>query len=264
MSSVLRRSSHHPPSPARLSLPRSAQPQVRRLVEGQVLCREGDPPGPLYVICSGLVRAYRRSLTTPDSIEELAQLGPGDVVGELAPILRQTRSATVQAVQPTDVLEVPVEHLALLAQRHESLQRVIAYALKDRAGLSHSEIEARANHGGVHLLPDVFAADRSTESGPKLPVPPHDPAVAYPKALVCPACGAQFSTLVIHARKDQPAERSTDFHQRYLTPFNPYDYELFVCPNDLYAALPADFGDLSAVQRASVPEVVGLVIGEWE
>ena len=73
-------------------------PALKALTKGQVLCREGDPPGPLYVICSGSVRAYRRSRTEPEAIEELARLGPGDVVGELAPMLRQLRSATVQAL----------------------------------------------------------------------------------------------------------------------------------------------------------------------
>src|ERR1051326_2299244 len=98
---------HRPASSASL-VNASYTPTLRSLSEGQVLCREGDPPGPLYVICSGSVRAYRLA---GNSVEELAHLGPGDIVGEMAPILQQARSATVQALEPTEVLEVPVSQV---------------------------------------------------------------------------------------------------------------------------------------------------------
>src|SRR5947209_470675 len=239
------------------------RPTIKTFAAGQVRWREGEPAGPLYVICSGSVRAHRRSLTVPDSIQELAQLGPGEVVGELAPLLRHSRSATVQALEPTAVIEVPADQLGALVRRHEPLLRVIALALRDRAGLSETEIESAVTRVGGTLPREVFMVESPDAAGGSLPVPPHDRTVAYPKTLTCPACGARFSTLVIHARKDQPAERTSDFHQRYVTPFNPYDYELWVCPNDLYASLPADFGELSDIQRMKVADVVDGVTAGW-
>jgi uncharacterized protein len=238
-------------------------PIVRTFVEGQVLCREGDPAGPVYVICSGSVRAYRRSMTMPGSIQELAQLGPGDVVGEMAHILGQSRSATVQALEVTQVLEVPPALLGTLLRRHDPLLRVLTLALKDRTGLAESEIEDMAMRVGIQLPRELFANDLPIGPRASLPVPPYDPSVVYPKELECPSCGTRFSTLVIHVRKDQPVERTSDFHQRYLTPFNPYDYELWVCPHDLFAALPADFDQLSEVQRSRVAEVVEDVVTGW-
>jgi uncharacterized protein (DUF2225 family) len=121
-----------------------------------------------------------------------------------------------------------------------------------------------ATRVGINLPREVFVKDPVDDAGVSLPVPPHDRTVAYPKALTCPSCRARFSTLVIHARKDQPVERTSDFHQRYVTTFNPYDYELWVCPNDLYASLPADFGELSEIQRLKVAEVVDSVIAGWD
>lgn len=240
-------------------------PVLRTFLEGQVLCREGDPAGPVYVICSGAVRAYRRSMTTPGSIQELAQLGPGDVVGEMAHILGQTRSATVQAIEVTEVLEVPPALLGTLLRRHDPLLRVLASALKDRTGLPETELENMAMRVGIELPRELFAT--TAHNGPRasLPVPPYDPAVVYPKELECPSCGTRFSTLVIHARKDQPVERTSDFHQRYLTPFNPYDYELWVCPHDLFAALPPEFNhdQLTELQRSNVAEVVEGVVAGW-
>jgi len=140
---------------------------------------------------------------------------------------------------------------------------VIAFALQDRAGLSETEIESIALKLGINLPDEVFDKAPAPESGVSLPVPDHDPTVAYAKALTCPACGARFSTLVIRARKHQPVKQTSDFHQRFLSPFNPYDYELWVCPNDLYAALPPDFGELSDMQRLKVAEVVEGLVVRW-
>lgn len=124
-----------------------------------MLCREGDPAGSMYVICSGSLRAYRRSLAVPDSIQELARLGPGDVVGEMAPILRRLRSATVQAVEPTQLLEIAPEQLRLLAHQHRSLLRVIAVALRDRAGLNQEEMDSAAIRAGVAFPVDVLPTE---------------------------------------------------------------------------------------------------------
>jgi uncharacterized protein (DUF2225 family) len=68
---------------------------------------------------------------------------------------------------------------------------------------------------------------------------------------------------VAQPRKDQPAERESDFHLVYRTVLNPYDCEVWVCPNDLYAALPSDFEDLSAASRSRVSEVVEEVVASW-
>ena len=50
---------------------------IRTFAKGQVLWREGAAQEPLYVICSGVVRAYGKSKSKRDSTEELARLGPG-------------------------------------------------------------------------------------------------------------------------------------------------------------------------------------------
>jgi uncharacterized protein (DUF2225 family) len=67
----------------------------------------------------------------------------------------------------------------------------------------------------------------------------------------------------VHARKDQPAARESDFHNTYTSAHNPYDYEVWVCPNDLYAALPIDFPDLSEKHRLQVAPAVEEVVAGW-
>ena len=229
----------------------------RWLVSGQILCREGDPPGSAYIICSGRVRVYRRDPGAPDRCIELAQLGTGDVIGELAPLLHQPRSATVQAIEPTQILELAHDQLAPLLQSQAALQRVVAAALQDRAGLQPDQLAAVAARLGVALPTPEPPQPR------RLPPPVFDRELAYAKEIECPACGCQFSALVAQTRKAKPGERSSDFHQQYRSPFNPADYELWVCPNDLYAAFPSDFADLRPFLAERVPEVVAQVKAEW-
>jgi uncharacterized protein len=245
-------------SPATVSTTKIAR---RWLVSGQVLCHEGDPPGPAYVICSGRVRIYRRDPAIPDRTVELAQLGTGDVIGELAPLLQQPRSATVQAIEPTQILEIALDQLTPLLQSQAPLQRVIAAALKDRSGLDAEQLAAVAARLGVSL-PATAPAEPGA-SPTQLPPPAHDKNLVYTKTVDCPACGCQFVALMPQVRKAKPGERSSDFHQLYRTPFNPADYEVWVCPNDLYAAFPSDFGELRPAHAERVVGVVAQVVSDW-
>jgi CRP-like cAMP-binding protein len=227
---------------------------LRSFVAGQVLLREGDVADVVYVILSGAVRVYRRNgPTNQDAVVELAKLGPGDVIGELAPILGMRRTATVQALEPTQVVTLSIDKLKTLTRQQAPLSRVVALALRERSGLSEEEIVTLAARLGL-VLPraPVPTEPEVAQNLARLPAPQYDKSVFYTKRLECPACGAQFTTLVVHTRKDQPKDSETDFHKTYTTPYNPYDYELWVCPNDLYAAFPADFGDLREAQRSQV------------
>jgi len=243
-------------------------PALRRqsLEAGQLLVREGDPPGPMYVICSGRVRVYRHDVTSVDSTIDLATLGVGDVIGELAPILGQLRSATVQALELTHVLEIPADHVPNVMQHYQPLLRVVALALRERSELSEEQIAAVAERLGVPLPAELVAATEGepmARSGQLLPVPAHDTTIAYPKTVDCPACGTRFAALTMRMMKDQPAARESDFHNTYRTSYNPYDYEVWVCPNDFYAALPAEFPDLREQDRAEVGPTVEQVVTQW-
>jgi CRP-like cAMP-binding protein/uncharacterized protein (DUF2225 family) len=262
---MLHRASARPSSPPSLVC---GVPTLKRLslAAGQVLVREGDPPGAMYVIYAGRMRVYRRDLTAIDSMIDVATLGVGDVIGELAAILGQLRSATVQALEPSQVLEIPADHMANVMQQYQPLLRVVALALRERSELPDTQItELAATLGLVFPAEAETVADRdgATPNRQILAVPEYDAAVVYPKAVNCPACGARFSALNVKVQKDQPAERASDFHTTYRTAYNPYDYEVWVCPNDLYAALPGEFAELQPRERQQVAEVVEQVTAKW-
>ena len=80
---------------------------------GHVLMREGEPANQMFVIASGGARVERGG-------RELARLGPGSVLGEMALIAEGPRTATATATEPT--------HLFVLAHRefHSLLESVPA------------------------------------------------------------------------------------------------------------------------------------------
>jgi cAMP-dependent protein kinase regulator len=92
---------------------------------GQVLVQEGDDQGMLYLLASGRVRVMGRDAEGDQVL--IAQLGPGDVVGEISLVLRRPANAEVVATHHTVCLtlsrdalhEAMREHPALLAQLYD-------------------------------------------------------------------------------------------------------------------------------------------------
>ncbi len=259
MLSVSQMQSHSRSSP-------QPKPSMRSLAAGQLLCQFGDPPGPLYIILSGKLRVYRPNLNRPNETIELAQLGPGAVVGEVAPILGQQRSASVRAIEASTLLAVPVDQLGTLTRLQAPLARVIVQALHERAGLSAAEISVLVGNLGIELpdLVGLLTSEDDRVHSADVAGSPHGADALYSKTVTCPTCDTAFSTQVVRLNKDRPVHQESDFHQIYEPGFNPYDYEPWVCPSDLFAALPADFRPVTEEHRERVPAAIAeLVDNDW-
>ena len=78
---------------------------VRRYDGGTTLVRQFDNDSDLYIILEGgaRIRDYHG--------ETLAEFGPGSVIGEMALIDENTRSATVVATGPTIAAVIPASYL---------------------------------------------------------------------------------------------------------------------------------------------------------
>lgn len=72
-----------------------------------VMIREGEPIDSLYVVLEGLLSVIDRDLGNA----EVAQLGCGEVVGEMSFIDGRPPSATVRAIERTTALKVPRQAL---------------------------------------------------------------------------------------------------------------------------------------------------------
>lgn len=114
--------------------------RARRGAPGDVLFREGEPGDTLLVVLEGqLVASVAGSGGAP---QEVARLGPGEVVGEMAFVDAEARSATVQAPpngSGTTVLEfsrAALAHLRRTAPRvaasiQRNVLRDVARRLRD-------------------------------------------------------------------------------------------------------------------------------------
>jgi CRP/FNR family transcriptional regulator, cyclic AMP receptor protein len=71
---------------------------------GDVIVRQGDDDSNVYLVLAGRVRVLRSG---EDRAEKaMAELGPGEVFGEVASLETQPRSATVLTLEPTSCLKV--------------------------------------------------------------------------------------------------------------------------------------------------------------
>jgi CRP-like cAMP-binding protein len=82
---------------------------TRVFAPGERLMVEGEPGSSAYLIVRGSCVAYK---TIDGERQELRQMGPGSVVGEMALLLSRPRTATVEALEELQAFEVTREMLA--------------------------------------------------------------------------------------------------------------------------------------------------------
>lgn len=70
---------------------------ARDCAAGEVIVREGEPGDRMYFVRSGRVRVVKAPAVT------LAEFGPGDFFGEMSLVESVVRSASVVALEPTQV-----------------------------------------------------------------------------------------------------------------------------------------------------------------
>jgi CRP/FNR family transcriptional regulator len=97
---------------------------------GQVVFREGDDSDTCYLVRRGHARAVRdhpdgRTIT-------LKNFGAGDIFGELAMFDNEKRSATVEAIDDTDVLAILGPDMRRLLRDHEGIAGKLVIALGRR------------------------------------------------------------------------------------------------------------------------------------
>ena len=87
------------------SVPEDALVEVASILEeleagpGEEIIRQGDMGTTMYVIVEGRVKVHADG-------QNLAELGPREVFGELAALDPQPRAASVTALEPTDLFRI--------------------------------------------------------------------------------------------------------------------------------------------------------------
>ena len=97
--------------------------------KGDIICKEGDPGHAIYLIWSGRVCILKGELTHPIL---LSYRGPGEVVGEMALLENDVRSATIVAIEPVRILIIGRDEFSAFIKDQPAIQHKIMATLSHR------------------------------------------------------------------------------------------------------------------------------------
>ena len=92
---------------------------TKTFAPGETLVAEESESEGLFVIASGTVRVTKKDADGETMV--LAELGPGDVVGEIGIVLRRPATATVHALSAAVAMELTREGFAEAIKAHPTL-----------------------------------------------------------------------------------------------------------------------------------------------
>ncbi|NOX63385.1 MAG: cyclic nucleotide-binding domain-containing protein [Chloroflexi bacterium] len=99
------------------------------IASGQTLMEQGEPGDSMYVVVSGRLQVYVRR----DEEEVLVgEVGRGEVVGEMALLTSEPRSATVRAVRDTQVARLSQDGFERLMLQHPQAMRGMMRTIVER------------------------------------------------------------------------------------------------------------------------------------
>ena len=129
----------------------------RTYAVGEVIVREGDVDGEMYIIQKGRVSVRKR---VGDDELELAILRKGEIFGEMALLEGEPRTSTVYALEPTSVLVIKSGGFLMRIRRDPTFAFELMQQLSGRVRhlndqLAH--VTATAEAMGIHIpiAPDV-------------------------------------------------------------------------------------------------------------
>lgn len=119
---------------------------------GAVLCREGDPGNALFLIVEGDADIYKGN-------QLMAQLGSGEMFGEMALLTGEERSATVIARTPMELYQLDkADFDAMLShapQMASGLSRILARRLRETTQATAKQRQASDEHWRQQVLDSV-------------------------------------------------------------------------------------------------------------
>ncbi len=133
---------------------------------GKAVILAGDVGDSLYIITQGKMRVERGG-------ELIAQVGPGAVVGELALMDKQPRSADVIAITPARLLQLSAEKLTSLLDRHGAIARGLFQLVTERLREANKRQErvdklVRIYRVRGHAIAELDPLGRGRKSHPEL------------------------------------------------------------------------------------------------
>lgn len=104
--------------------------KVRRLPHDTPVIREGEPGTSFFLVASGHLRVFQRDAL--GQLTELARLGEGAIVGELALVAAQPRLASVAVHGEADLIELGIDAIKAAADELKPLAEALSRFTRDR------------------------------------------------------------------------------------------------------------------------------------
>jgi len=120
---------------AQVAVPRSYQ-------SGEAVFREGDTGDTCYVVREGSVRVTRRH--SDGRMITLAELRSGDIFGELAMFGGETRSASVEVLEPTSAVAILAGDMRRIMIQHPEIAVKMLEGLADRLRAANERISRQS------------------------------------------------------------------------------------------------------------------------
>lgn len=136
----------------------------RNFPEGTRVFHEGDQSDACYIVRSGTFRVTREH---PDGRAiTLATLGPGDIVGELAMLDGEVRSASVETLGGDgELLALPAKDVRALLKRHPDITVKMVAALTRRLRAANERISRQSFQTVPSRVAGVLSQMVDEESG---------------------------------------------------------------------------------------------------
>ncbi len=128
--------------------------RLRRYAKNEIIFRQGDESRELYVVLQGKVRIFRISPAGGETSIDI--FSSHDIIGELAAIDNQPRSATAKAISDVELLAISHErflyHLRTMPDLALSLARLLSQKLRWTSAYAESVAQLDAAGRLLHIL----------------------------------------------------------------------------------------------------------------
>jgi len=118
---------------------------------GTPLFHQGDVADAVYVVASGCLGVFRHDdVESPDGPALIAEITPGNIVGEMSLLTRKPATATVTAQGNAIVLRLPRESFQELVLTHPQILELVSELTEKRK--SATEAILQGENGGMSFV----------------------------------------------------------------------------------------------------------------
>ena len=128
-----------------------AADHYQRLDGGDTLCRQGDPADALWVVTRGRLHVILE--TDGGHVRLVDTVGRGALVGEMALLLDEPRTATLVAARDTELIRISRDEFNRLLDSHPAVAQAVARLLGERLKRTTRQEPRRSERATIAVLP---------------------------------------------------------------------------------------------------------------